>query len=339
MESMHASQVSDNHCMQELERVAPLAQNVPNLFQLFSVDLRQCPRFDRTAEYALACQTRTAWRHLVHSLEMQHDYLARLLGPHLLPSSYDTISESDIVLLLHHVQVHMDRTKVPQSSPGMVHMRDWLAQMQTDLANFRYCRDEMVRRNLRFVVMLARRYSQSQVDLLDLVQEGTLGLMRAVEKFDPDRGISFASYAVWWIREAFARAMISKDVTLCFSEATPREEEEVSIIDLIAAPEETAPDVNVLNADITTKLYQALTSLPAWEAVILRLHFGLNESHTYTLAEISQRLGLTRTQVRLREQRALVRLRAYLQRPTKATLQHRQEPQRRWRKAAGKRTR
>jgi RNA polymerase sigma factor (sigma-70 family) len=335
---MHTSQVSDNHRMKELERIVPGARNMPNLFQLFSLDLRRCQQFDRTAEYALACQTQTAWRHLIHSLEAQHDHLARLLGPQLLPSSYNTISESNIVLLLHHVQVHVDRTKVPQSSPDMTDTRGWLAQMRTDLADFRRYRDEMVRRNLRFVVLLARRHPQSPVRFLDLVQEGALGLMRAVEKFDPNRGIRFATYAVWWIREAFARTVTSRDDTTCFPDATPGEEHEGAFVDRIAAPEETTPEANVLNVDSATHLYRALTHLPEPEANILRLRFGLGELHAYTLAEVSRRLGLTREQVRVREQRALVRLRVYLQRPATATLQHRQEPQRRWRKAAGKRT-
>jgi RNA polymerase sigma factor (sigma-70 family) len=338
MGDMHTSQVSDNHRMQELERVVPQAQNVPNLFQLFSLDLRRCPRFDRTAEYALACQTHAAWRHLVHSLEVQHDHLVRLLGPHLLPSSYNTISESDIVHLLYLLQVRVDLTKIPQFSPAIASTRDWLAQMRADLADFRRYRDEMVRRNLRFVVLLARRHPQSPVRFLDLVQEGALGLMRAVEKFDPNRGIRFASYAVWWIREAFARTVTSRDDTMCFPDATPGEENEGAFVDRIATPEETTPEAHVLNVDSATHLYRALTHLPEPEADILRLRFGLGEPHAYTLAEVSRRLGLTREQVRVREQRALVRLRVYLQRPTTATLQHRQEPQRRWRKAIGKRT-
>jgi RNA polymerase sigma factor (sigma-70 family) len=331
---MNTNQLSDNRRTKVPERIVPHARNTPNLFQLFSLDLAHCPRFDRTAEGALAWQTHTAWRHLVHSLEAQHDHLARLLGPHLLPSSYDTISESDIVHLLHHAQVRVDRTKIPQPGPAMASTRDWLAQMRTDLANFRHCRDEMVRRNLRFVVMLARRYRQSPMGLLDLVQEGALGLMRAVEKFDPERGVRFASYAVWWIREAFARTVTSRDDTTCFSGATPGEENAGSFVDRSAAPEEITPEGNVLDADSATQLYQALASLPVPEADILRLRFGLGESHAYTLAEVSQRLGLTREQVRLREQRALVRLRVYLQRPTAATQQHTREPQRRWRKAA-----
>ena len=118
------------------------------------------------------------------------------------------------------------------------------------------------------------------------------------------------------------------------SHATPEDEEEGSFVDRIAAPEDTTPEVNVQNGESTSQLYQALTSLPAREAVVLRLRFGLDESHTHTLAEISQRLGLTRTQVRVREQRALSLLRKHLQHQTVATKQHKQETQLRCKNAA-----
>jgi RNA polymerase primary sigma factor len=309
---MKTGRCSDHRRMKAPEKVVPRAQNTSDLFQVFALELAQCPRFDRTAEYTLARHTHAAWRCLLRALAAHHDHLMRLLSPRLLPSSYDTMSESDIVRLLRHVQERVERTQGPQSSPAIASTRDWLAHMQANLAHFRYCRDEMVRRNLRFVVMLARRYLRSPVDLLDLVQEGTLGLMRAVEKFDPDRGIRFASYAVWWVREAFARTRTARENTTWFSDATPEEEETDAFVDRIAAPEETTPEVRVLNAERATHLCRALAILPEPEADILRLRFGLGEPRPCTLAEVSHRLSLTREQVRVREQRALVRLRVYL---------------------------
>ena len=66
---------------------------------------------------------------------------------------------------------------------------------------------EMVAANLRFVVHWARRYKDRGVDMADLVQEGTFGLIRAVEKFDWERGFRFSTYATWWIRQALQRAV------------------------------------------------------------------------------------------------------------------------------------
>jgi RNA polymerase sigma factor (sigma-70 family) len=71
-------------------------------------------------------------------------------------------------------------------------------------------REEMVQRNLRLVVFWVKRYRASGVPIQDLVQEGNIGLMRAVEKFDPRKGTRFSTYASWWIRQALARAICDK---------------------------------------------------------------------------------------------------------------------------------
>jgi RNA polymerase sigma factor (sigma-70 family) len=68
--------------------------------------------------------------------------------------------------------------------------------------------DHMIEANLRLVVSLARRYSRAGVPLLDLIQDGNLGLMRAVDRFDPNRGFKFSTYASWWIRQACSRGVV-----------------------------------------------------------------------------------------------------------------------------------
>ena len=68
-------------------------------------------------------------------------------------------------------------------------------------------RNEMVAANIRLVVHWARRYQDRGVEMVDLVQEGTFGLLRAVEKFDWERGFKFSTYATWWIRQALQRAV------------------------------------------------------------------------------------------------------------------------------------
>jgi RNA polymerase sigma factor (sigma-70 family) len=75
-------------------------------------------------------------------------------------------------------------------------------------------REEMIQANLRLVVAVARKYVHRGMPMLDLVQEGNLGLMRAVEKFDYRRGFKFSTYAVWWIRQAVSRAIADKARTI-----------------------------------------------------------------------------------------------------------------------------
>ena len=66
---------------------------------------------------------------------------------------------------------------------------------------------QMIAGNLRLVIHWARRYQDRGVDMADLLQEGTFGLMRAVEKFEPERGFKFSTYATWWIRQSLQRAV------------------------------------------------------------------------------------------------------------------------------------
>lgn len=71
-------------------------------------------------------------------------------------------------------------------------------------------REHLIKANLRLVINNARRYQSSGLPLLDLIQEGNIGLMRAVDKFDPERGFKFSTYATWWIRQAIQRGIAQK---------------------------------------------------------------------------------------------------------------------------------
>src|SRR5687768_14085971 len=116
---------------------------------------------------------------------------------------FDDISDDSVRLYLREIG------KIP-----LLSAEEELELAQKVVAGEKRAKDKMAEANMRLVVSIAKRYSGRGLDFLDLIQEGNTGLLRAVEKFDPDKGFKFSTYATWWIRQAITRAIADQARTI-----------------------------------------------------------------------------------------------------------------------------
>ena len=172
--------------------------------------------------------------------------------------------------------------------------------------------DCLVRSNLRFVVSVAKRYQNLGVPLPDLIAEGNVGLVRAAHLFDPERGVRFISYAVWWIRQAILRTLDEQTRTTRRTtplETSLSEEDDPSRSSSLRDPLSPDPMELTLDAFLSLEVRRAMASLAPREVRVLRLYYGLDGSQPLTLEEIASVFGLSRERVRQIKERALGRLR------------------------------
>lgn len=115
----------------------------------------------------------------------------------------DDVADDSVRLYLREIG------KIP-----LLNAEEELALAKRVSAGDKDAKDKMAEANMRLVVSIAKRYVGRGLDLLDLIQEGNTGLLRAVEKFDPDKGFKFSTYATWWIRQAITRAIADQARTI-----------------------------------------------------------------------------------------------------------------------------
>jgi len=171
-------------------------------------------------------------------------------------------------------------------------------------------KNEILEANLRLVVSVARKHAGHLISVSDLISEGTLCLMKAVETFDFTRGTRFSTYATWALMRNFARTVPEKNYELGrFVSA-----DEETLDSLRSAAPGTVDKAGFLE-ELRSKLDRAVHLLSEREQTVIRLRFGLDaDSESQTLAQVGEKLGVSRERVRQIEAEALKKMKDFMER-------------------------
>ena len=269
--------------------------------------------------------------------------------------------EDEVALAKRMENAHQAINELSQlNGRGLVKRR---RELQDVLNDGFLAREHLIKANTRLVVSIAKKYIGRGVPFLDLIQEGNLGLMKAVEKFEYRRGFRFSTYATWWIRQTITRAIADQGRTIRVpvhmvdrirlmrrttlemeqglgrpptleelaremdldqgklewmqkvswspvSLDSPVGDDDESILAMyIEDKNSPSPAQTVYEAMLKERIEEVLATLSPREARILRMRFGLDGNHPYTLEEVGRKFGLTRERIRQIEVKALRRLR------------------------------
>ncbi|MBN3844754.1 sigma-70 family RNA polymerase sigma factor [Burkholderia sp. Ac-20349] len=235
-------------------------------------------------------------------------------------------------------------------------------------------RTKLFRSNLRLVVSVAKRYPDRGLPFLDLIQEGNIGLLKAVDRYDHRRGFKFSTYATWWVRQAITHALADQGRTIrvpahtvdslnklsrlarthrqrtgdvadapalstqmqlpvdkirelmsivrepVSADSPISPDHDLTLCDVTIDPDAPTPEESASAGQLRTAVATLIDSLPAREAWILRLRYGIDVESEYSLREIGRQLNLSAERVRQIEVSALERIRQFRHAPALRSL-------------------
>ncbi|WGV23660.1 RNA polymerase sigma factor, RpoD/SigA family [Halotia branconii] len=150
--------------------------------------------------------------------DMVRTYLREIGRVPLLTREQEIVFGKQVQQMMKLVDAKDELAKKLDREPTLVEWSELVQQSETEVkqtvAQGKRAKQKMIEANLRLVVAIAKKYQKRNMEFLDLIQEGTLGLERGVEKFDPMRGYKFSTYAYWWIRQAITRAIAQQGRTI-----------------------------------------------------------------------------------------------------------------------------
>ncbi len=152
------------------------------------------------------------------STDMVRVYLQEIAQFPLLTAEQEIAYATQVQLLIAIEQHELTLAQQLHRQPTRLELANFVNKSETEITQIleqgKIAKQRMVTANLRLVVSIAKKYQHRNLEFLDLIQEGAIGLQRGVEKFDPNRGYKFSTYAYWWISQAITRAVAEKSRTV-----------------------------------------------------------------------------------------------------------------------------
>ncbi len=174
----------------------------------------------------------------------------------------------------------------------------------------------LIERNLRLVAHIVKKYQMPEEDNEDLLSVGTIGLIKAVVTFNPDKSVRLGTYAARCIENEIlmhlrAKKKSSREVSLYEPIGTDREGNEIQLFDIIETNEDDAHRKAEMKEDIRTLYRKVESELSPRERLVLKMRYGLYNEEEYTQREIAEQLGISRSYVSRIEKSAIEKLRVY----------------------------